>query len=320
MLVAALVGVQVGMATVASRFVIADTGPIMLGAMRYGVGVLCVLPFLLRSGRMRFASLDIVPITALGLIQFAVLIVFFNIALQHAPAARVALVFSVFPLLTMLLAAILGRERLTGAKTVGVVATIAGVALALGERAVGGIGDASWIGEAAAFGAALCGAVCSVLYRPYLARNPALAVSAYAMLVSAVALLVFAVVTGDVWAMRPLSAIGIAAITFVGVSSGLRIHRAAVGVCADQPDACRDFSAARTGGRVGARMGVSRRGDRGDVSGRAGAGGGRYRAGAQTQSIITVLLRAVRRGVVAATSDMRPWPCDLPASASRCSE
>lgn len=221
MLVAALVGVQVGMATVASRFVIADTGPIMLGAMRYGVGVLCVLPFLLRSGRMRFASLDIVPITALGLIQFAVLIVFFNIALQHAPAARVALVFSVFPLLTMLLAAILGRERLTGAKTVGVVATIAGVALALGERAVGGIGDASWIGEAAAFGAALCGAVCSVLYRPYLARNPALAVSAYAMLVSAVALLVFAVVTGDVWAMRPLSAIGIAAITFVGVSSGL---------------------------------------------------------------------------------------------------
>jgi drug/metabolite transporter (DMT)-like permease len=224
---AALVGVQVGVATVASRFVIGETDPIMLGAMRYSIGVVCLLPFLARAGLPRFAARDVLPMAVLGILQFAVLIVLFNIALQTSPAARVAVVFSAFPLLTMVFAAAIGLERLTVAKAGGVGLTILGVALAIGDKAfveggafTGGA-RALWIGDVAAFGAALCGAACSVLYRPYLTRYPALAVSAFAMFVSAAFLLVVALVGGQFAAQARLSSAGLAAVIFVGLSSGL---------------------------------------------------------------------------------------------------
>src|SRR5919108_5808200 len=103
------------------------------------------------------------------------------------PSARAALIFAVFPLLTMLLSAALGRERITLAKSAGVLLTIVGVGLALGEKAVEGGGSAhGWIGELAVFASALCGAVCSVFYRPYLKKYPTLPVSAFAMLASVV--------------------------------------------------------------------------------------------------------------------------------------
>lgn len=46
-------------------------------------------------------------------------------------AAQAALIFSLFPLLTLLLAAALGRERITWQLLAGVLLSIAGVALAL---------------------------------------------------------------------------------------------------------------------------------------------------------------------------------------------
>ncbi len=220
-LAAALVGVQVGAATVASRFVIGETDPVMLGVMRYAIGVACLAPFVLRAGRPNFAGRDLAPMAALGILQFAVLIVLFNIALQYSLAARVALVFSAFPLLTMLFAAALGREALTFAKAAGVVITIVGVGLALGEKSFGGSAATVWIGDAAAFGAAMCGALCSVLYRPYLARYPALAVSAFAMLASVVALALLAAFAGNLAVPARLSAAGLAAVVFIGLSSGV---------------------------------------------------------------------------------------------------
>lgn len=219
-LAAALVGVQVGAATVASRFVIGETDPVMLGVMRYAIGVACLAPFVVRAGWPRFAGRDLAPMAVLGIVQFAVLIVLFNIALLHSPAARVALVFSAFPLLTMLFAAALGREALTLAKATGVVLTIAGVGLALGEKSFGGATSQVWIGDAAAFGAAICGALCSVLYRPYLTRYPALAVSAFAMLASVAALALLAAISGSLLAPSRLSAAGLAAVVFIGISSG----------------------------------------------------------------------------------------------------
>src|SRR5437879_9657529 len=78
----------------------------------------------------------------------------------------------------MVVAAALGQERLTLAKLSGVLLTLAGVGLALGEKAFqwGGAVRA-WVGELAVFLRAVSGAVCSVLYRPYLKRYTRLAVS-----------------------------------------------------------------------------------------------------------------------------------------------
>ena len=133
-LAAAGVGIFTGAAIVASRFALAEMGPGTLAMVRYAIAVLCLVPVLALRRSPGFALRDLVPVSLIGIVQFALLIVLLNIALQSAPAARVALLFATMPLLTLLIGAALGREALTGTKTAGVLVTILGVALALGEK------------------------------------------------------------------------------------------------------------------------------------------------------------------------------------------
>lgn len=221
---AAATGVQVGAAIVATRFVIGETTPAALAFMRYAIGFLCLLPPLAMASRTRFERGDVLPIALLGVAQFGALIALLNYGLQTVPAARAALIFASFPLLTMVVAAALGQERPTAAKALGVALTIAGVALALGETA----GKKSiraeavgWSGEAAVLGAALVGAICSVLYRPYLRKYPALSVSAFAMLASVAVLALAAAGEGFFAAAPRFTPEGWLAIAFIGVSSGV---------------------------------------------------------------------------------------------------
>jgi len=146
-----------------------------------------------------------------------------NYGLQTVPAGRGALIFAAFPLLTLLFAALVGHERITISKLAGILITLLGVALALGERLMSGgaaLAASEWTGELAILGAAATGAICSVLYRPYLRRYPTLPVSAFAMAAAAAALLVPAAL-GDLFvAPAQLSPGAWAAIVFIGLSSG----------------------------------------------------------------------------------------------------
>jgi drug/metabolite transporter (DMT)-like permease len=220
---AAATGVQVGAAIVATRFVVDATGPASLALLRYGIGVCCLaLPVALSRQGLRFDRRDLLPIALLGIGQFGLLIALLNYGLRYIPSGRAALIFASFPMLTLLLAAALGRERLTAAKTLGVLLTLAGVALALGEKAALPAGTANaWIGELAVFASALCGAVCSVLYRPYLQKYPTLSVSALAMLAAVGFLALLAAAEGFFAAVPHFTASGWAAILFIGVSSGV---------------------------------------------------------------------------------------------------
>ena len=94
---------------------------------------------------------------------------------------------------------------------------MSGVALALGDKI---LGAGSLAGELTILASAAVGAVCSVLYRPYLRRYPTLPVSAFAMVAAAVALFPFAALDDLFVAPAQLSALGWAAIVFIGLSSG----------------------------------------------------------------------------------------------------
>jgi drug/metabolite transporter (DMT)-like permease len=218
----AATGILVGGAMVATRFVVDQTGPASLALLRYAIGFCCLLPIVLLSpGRVRFARRDLLPIALLGVAQFGILIALLNYGLRFIPSGRAALIFATFPLLTMVLAAALGHERLTVPKILGVLLTIAGVGLALGEKAIQEGRAHEWVGELAVFASALCGAVCSVLYRPYLRTYPALAVSAFAMLASVGFLAVLAAGEGFFASVPRFSPGGWLAIAFIGVSSGV---------------------------------------------------------------------------------------------------
>ena len=219
---AAATGVQVGASMVATRFVIEQTAPASLALLRYVIGFLCLLPVALIAGpRPRFAARDVAPIALLGIAQFGVLIMLLNYALRFVDSARAALIFATFPLLTMLVAAAVGAERLTALKAVGVLLTLGGVACALGERALErGAGGQAWVGELVVLASALVGAVCSVLYRPYLRRYRALPVSAFAMLASVGFLIVPAAAEGFFAALPRFTARGWLAVLLIGVGSG----------------------------------------------------------------------------------------------------
>ena len=232
LLAAAATGVQVGAAIVASRFVVADVPPLTLALLRYAIGFACLLPFFLKSflapaldGQARsalknIAIADWLAMAALGTGQFAVLIALLNFGLQHIGAAQAALIFSLFPLLTLLLSSALGRERISAALLAGVLLSITGVALSLWPK-LQAPHPGHWWGEAAVLASAGVGALCSVLYRPYLQRYPTLAVSSFAMLVSVLFLGLLALTEN--WPARVM-ALGLQSwtvVALIGISSGI---------------------------------------------------------------------------------------------------
>ena len=217
---AAAVGVQVGAAIVATRFLVGELGPATLAGLRYAIGLATLLPFVLAAREpAKIAPREWPRIALLGIGQFALLIALLNIGLQTLPAAKAALLFACFPLLTLLVAAALGHERLSLRKSLGVVFTLGGVAVALGPQAL--VAAAPLWGELAVLGSALCGAVCSGLYRPVLRRHAALPVSAIAMAAAVLFLAVWAQFEEANVRVPQLSATGWAAVVFIGISSGI---------------------------------------------------------------------------------------------------
>lgn len=220
---AAATGILVGTAIVATRFVIDQTTPLSLALLRYLIGFCVLLPAVLLAAHVQIRRRDMLPIGLLGIAQFGILIVLLNYALELIPAARAALIFATLPLLTMVIAWALRLEPLSVAKTTGVLLTVIGVGLALGEKAPQPTAayESGWLGELAVFGSALTGAACSVLYRPYLRRYPALPVSAIAMLAAIGFLAVLAAGEGSFDAMPRVTADGWLAILFIGIASGV---------------------------------------------------------------------------------------------------
>jgi drug/metabolite transporter (DMT)-like permease len=201
--------------------VIAEAGPASLALFRYLIALVIILPVAWRRlPAMRRA--DILPIGLLGVGQFGLLILFLNISLQSLDPGRVTLIFATFPILTMIFAIAIGRERFTWRGTVGIVLTVLGVALSVGallDFQHGGAGQ--WLGIGAAFLSAVIGAACSIGYGPYLKRNPTVSVSFVAMTAAVVFLLVPSSLEGLFSGWSGFSVAGWGAIAFIGASSGV---------------------------------------------------------------------------------------------------
>jgi len=195
---------------------------VTLAFLRYLIGFCLLLIPAWRSARGWFGRRDLLPIAGLGITQFGILIVLMNYGLQFIPSARAALIFATVPLLTMTLGSLIGYERMNLLKTIGVLLTIVGVGFALGEKVLlPGETGVGWIGELAVLASALCAAVCSVLYRPYLIKYPTLQVSAFAMLASVGFLALAAGLEGSFSSSLNFTLAGWLAVFFIGGSSAI---------------------------------------------------------------------------------------------------
>jgi drug/metabolite transporter (DMT)-like permease len=111
---------------------------------------------------------------------YGVFFVVYGEALVYTTAARGSLAVSTLPVLTMLVAALLGRERLSARKTLGVLIAMGGVLAALGA----GLKDApreAWRGDLTMMAGMLSMALYNVLSRPYMSRSSALGYAAAGM-------------------------------------------------------------------------------------------------------------------------------------------
>jgi drug/metabolite transporter (DMT)-like permease len=216
---AAFAGVQNGLATVAARYAVTEVPPAALAMVRYAIAAACLIWPAMAVGWPRLGR-QLVPVALLGMAQFGGLMVLFHTALQYIPAGRVALLFTTFPFMTMAIAWLLGRERPGWAKGFGVALTVAGVALALGDRAsLGAAAAEAWKGDVAVLASAFIGSVCTVLFRPYLERHGALPVGLVSMLAAVCLLALLAATEGFHVGWRQVSGTVWLVVAFIGASS-----------------------------------------------------------------------------------------------------
>jgi drug/metabolite transporter (DMT)-like permease len=208
-----------GLSVGVTRFAIGASDPVALGAFRFGIGCLLLLPFAARSLRQRPSAAELLPIAGLGLLFFALFPILFNASLAYTTAARGSLALSTLPVLTMLVGAVLGSERLTLYKSVGVAIAMLGVASAL----VGSLGTApegAWRGDLLMVAAALCMAFYSVWSRPLAQRYGTIAYTALAMGFGALALNALALGLGRFAAVAQFGEAQWAAVAFLGIVGG----------------------------------------------------------------------------------------------------
>ncbi len=152
--------IMLGMSFVAIRIIMDQhSTPATLGFLRYGLAVLMLFPLLFFVRRPIPPLKIIFVLIGLGIIQFGFFHLFVNTALEEIPASRGAVIFSLIPIMTMVIASMVGRDRLTPINLFAATLSIIGVSLAIGEKAFQDqTGSHSWSGEILFFLAVCCGA------------------------------------------------------------------------------------------------------------------------------------------------------------------
>jgi drug/metabolite transporter (DMT)-like permease len=205
-----------GTAPAVTRYVIGATDPVTLAALRFGLGFLCLLPLALAIGRRWPRGRDWLGVAALGVLFYAVFFVLYNAAFVYTTAARGALALSTLPLLTMVIAALLGIEALSARKAAGVAIAVGGVAIAL-PSGLAGAPAGAWRGDLIMAGGALCMALYSVWSRPFIVRSSALCFVTAGMGTGAACLAVIAWLRGGFGAALEFGAPQWAAVASLGI-------------------------------------------------------------------------------------------------------
>lgn len=208
-----------GTAAAVTRYLVGNADPITLAILRWGIGLLCLLPTALFL-RVRWPQRsDWTSVAALGVCFFGLFFVLYNIAVSYTTAARASLALSTLPLQTMVVGALLGIEPLTKRKTIGVCVAIFGVFAALASGLAAAPAGA-WRGELIMTGAVLCMAFYNVWSRPFIQRSSALGFLTVGMGAGAVALITVGLLTARISVLSTFGAPQWIAGVYLGVGGG----------------------------------------------------------------------------------------------------
>ncbi|MBR0783695.1 DMT family transporter [Bradyrhizobium iriomotense] len=185
-----------GTAAAITRYLVGGADPVLLAILRWGIGFLCLLPCALLLGVRWPQRSDWPAVALLGICFFGLFFILYNIAVSYTTAARASLALATLPLHTMVVGAILGVERLTTRKIMGVGIAVFGVAAAL-AAGLAQSPPGAWRGELIMTAAVFCMAFYNVLSRPLMQRSSALGFLTVGMGAGAVVLVLAGFVKGS---------------------------------------------------------------------------------------------------------------------------
>ncbi len=216
---AAFSSLSAGFSIVATRFVIPDTDPQSMAVIRFGIGALCLTPFLIVGFRRApIALADWPRIILLGALLFGLFTYLFNASLTYTTAAHGAVGLATSPIITLVLAWFLGRESMTGLKMTCVVMAFLGVGVAVSDSLFdSGTGRDILIGDSLMLLAALTVSIYSIYAKPYIMKYGGVYFTSIVMLVGVLSLLAVSQVVGEPVRMPSFSVFDWWILVFLGV-------------------------------------------------------------------------------------------------------
>lgn len=172
-----------------------SVGPFTIGLIRFGCAaiVLGLILVSLKRGLLEVSWDGLRLIALAGFVGFGLFAVTFNTGLGLTTASRAALLIGTLPIWSMVLARRLTGERLGPRQVLGVVLSVAGVALVMGTR---GFGAGQLLGDGLILATAVLGALYAVLAKRAISRHRAITVTLYAMVAGCLLLTPWSIVEG----------------------------------------------------------------------------------------------------------------------------
>ncbi|MDQ3514676.1 MAG: DMT family transporter [Chloroflexota bacterium] len=160
---------------------VADIDPVAYVVVRFALGVAVLFPALHLAGiPVAIPRRDWPALVLAGVSGFAIYNTLYTVGLETTSAFSAALLVSLGPVFTALIAVALGLEAIRPRQWLGIVVAVAGVSLFVGDKLSGA--TPVW-GDLLALGAALTFSVYSLANRQMTTRSPAAAVIAWSTLV-----------------------------------------------------------------------------------------------------------------------------------------
>jgi drug/metabolite transporter (DMT)-like permease len=216
---ATLSSVANGAQLVATRFLVQHHDPLTVALLRYAIAFACLAP-LLRSARLPSLR-DCVIILSLGAIVAGICPWLLTLGMRYTTASRGALVICTSPLLTLMMAAVLGYERCTVRRLAGAACAVLGVAIGLsGQLSAGTALSMINVGDAIVLLTTLLLALFNVYAGAVLTRYRATTMVPIATIGGLVVLFGFASFDGALQAISFFNAADWAALFFCGTVGG----------------------------------------------------------------------------------------------------
>ena len=180
-----------GASVVAVRIAVRDVPPLTLALLRFGQGalVLLVAVAVFRRDLLRVDREHLPYLALLGTIFFAVFPVTFNAGMRYVDASHGGLLLATMPLWTIMISRLFSRDELSPRQVIGVLTSLAGVAIVMADRTTpAAVAGNAIKGNALLIATALCGATYNVLAKRMLEHYAGLTVTLYAMIIGALVL------------------------------------------------------------------------------------------------------------------------------------